>query len=137
MMPHNANNGIMAPPILLDWFDSFSSSAGNNNPSWNDHNNIHWGGEDQSTSSLSNAEIGILGAEGHLIVYGADDEFLDMLLPTTFVEAARGHGQAVMCNARIGYNHSYHFVLAHVDDHVRFHGARLRWKLTLGQLRNA
>ncbi|KAL3772702.1 hypothetical protein ACHAW5_002677 [Stephanodiscus triporus] len=69
------------------------------------------------------------GGLGHLIDYGTDDEFLNMLSPTTFVEATRGHGQAMTCNARIGYDHSYHFVLAHIDDHVRFHGARLRRKL--------
>ena len=57
-----------------------------------------------------------------LIDYGTDDEFLDMLSPTIFVEAAKKCGQVVTCNARIGYDHSYHFVSAYVDDHVKFHG---------------
>ncbi|KAL3773465.1 hypothetical protein ACHAW5_010832 [Stephanodiscus triporus] len=59
--PYGANNGIVAPPISSDWFDSFSpSSVGNDNPSRNDHsNNNRGGGGDRSTPSLSNADLNL------------------------------------------------------------------------------
>lgn len=61
-----------------------------------------------------------------LIDYGTADEFLDYLDPQSLVEAAKVCGQSLTCNARDGYDHSYHFVSSFVDSHVTFHAARLR-----------
>jgi S-(hydroxymethyl)glutathione dehydrogenase/alcohol dehydrogenase len=61
-----------------------------------------------------------------MIDYGTKDEFLHYLSPEKFVEAASLCGQKVTCNAREGYDHSYHFVSSFVEDHVKFHGSRLR-----------
>jgi S-(hydroxymethyl)glutathione dehydrogenase/alcohol dehydrogenase len=61
-----------------------------------------------------------------LVDYGTNDEFLTYLEPMSLVDAARVCGQALTCNARDGYDHSYHFVSSFVENHVMFHGARLR-----------
>jgi len=61
-----------------------------------------------------------------MIDYGTKDEFLHYLSPEKFVDAAKGCGQKVTCHAREGYDHSYHFVSSFIENHVKFHGSRLR-----------
>jgi S-(hydroxymethyl)glutathione dehydrogenase/alcohol dehydrogenase len=69
-----------------------------------------------------------------LIDQGTDDEFLMKQLTTdVFFNAAKKVGQKVTINMRKGFDHSYHFIAAFIDDHVAFHGQRLRAKL--GKLR--
>jgi S-(hydroxymethyl)glutathione dehydrogenase/alcohol dehydrogenase len=63
-----------------------------------------------------------------LIDQGSEDEFLAQLLPNNFIEAAKGCGQDVSYNIRLGYDHSYHFIASFIEDHVTFHGLRLRKK---------
>ena len=69
-----------------------------------------------------------------LIDQGTDDEFLMKQLTTdVFYKAAKKVGQNVTINMRKGFDHSYHFIAAFIEDHVAFHGTRLRAKL--GKLR--
>lgn len=64
-----------------------------------------------------------------LIDQGDDDEFLtEQLKPEALLEAAKKCGQKVTVNMREGFDHSYHFIAAFIDDHVAFHGKRLRKK---------
>ena len=69
-----------------------------------------------------------------LIDQGTDDEFLMKQLTTdVFFNAAKKVGQKTTINMRKGFDHSYHFVAAFIEEHVEFHGRRLRAKL--GKLR--
>jgi S-(hydroxymethyl)glutathione dehydrogenase/alcohol dehydrogenase len=69
-----------------------------------------------------------------LIDQGTDDEFLmNQLTTDVFFNAAKKVGQKVTIHMRKGFDHSYHFIAAFIEDHVKFHGCRLRAKL--GKLR--
>ena len=71
-----------------------------------------------------------------LIDQGTDDEFLvNQLSPEAFQTAADTVGQKVTLNMRKGFDHSYHFIAVFIEDHVAFHGKRLRAKV--GTLRSA
>jgi S-(hydroxymethyl)glutathione dehydrogenase/alcohol dehydrogenase len=70
-----------------------------------------------------------------LIDQGTDDDFLLKQLTTdVFFNAAKKVGQKTSINMRKGFDHSYHFIAAFIEDHVKFHGTRLRSKL--GKLRS-
>jgi S-(hydroxymethyl)glutathione dehydrogenase/alcohol dehydrogenase len=70
-----------------------------------------------------------------LIDQGIDDEFLiNQLTTDVFFNAAKKVGQKVSINMRKGFDHSYHFIAAFIEEHVEFHGRRLRAKL--GKLRS-
>mmetsp|Transcript_57422 Transcript_57422/g.171291 ORF Transcript_57422/g.171291 Transcript_57422/m.171291 type:complete len:601 (-) Transcript_57422:118-1920(-) len=61
-----------------------------------------------------------------LVDVGTDDNFLEEQLKCDeLVKSAEKSGQRVELNKREGFDHSYHFVAAFVEDHVAFHGKRL------------
>ena len=65
-----------------------------------------------------------------LIDQGSADEFLEnQLSPAALAEAAKQVGQNITINMREGFDHSYHFIAAFIEDHVSFHGAKLKAKL--------
>lgn len=65
-----------------------------------------------------------------LIDQGTADEFLENQLSTDiFSKHATKVGQNVTINMRDGFDHSYHFIAAFIEDHVQFHGSKLRAKL--------
>ena len=65
-----------------------------------------------------------------LIDQGSADQFLEnQLSPDKLSESAKQAGQKVTVNMREGFDHSYHFIAAFIEDHVEFHGKRLRAKL--------
>ena len=63
-----------------------------------------------------------------LIDQGLDDEFLGskQLLPEHLEEAAKGVGQKLTVRRQPGYDHSYYFMSAFMDDHIVFHSKRLK-----------
>jgi len=62
-----------------------------------------------------------------LIDQGTADQFLEQQLSIdTLLASAKKVGQNVTINMREGFDHSYHFIAAFIEDHVRFHGTRLR-----------
>jgi len=65
-----------------------------------------------------------------LIDQGSVDEFLQNQLSTdALLDGAKQVGQNVTINMRKGFDHSYHFIAAFIEDHVKFHGAYLKVKL--------
>jgi len=65
-----------------------------------------------------------------LIEQGSADEFLEKQLTTdAFSESAKQVGQNITVNMREGFDHSYHFIAAFIENHVEFHGNKLREKL--------
>jgi S-formylglutathione hydrolase len=64
-----------------------------------------------------------------LIDQGTADEFLHtQLCLNAFQQAAEQVGQKCTIQLREGFDHSYHFIAAFIEDHVAFHGQRLRAK---------
>eukprot|EP00590_Aulacoseira_subarctica_P006143 CAMPEP_0172417970 /NCGR_PEP_ID=MMETSP1064-20121228/4467_1 /TAXON_ID=202472 /ORGANISM="Aulacoseira subarctica , Strain CCAP 1002/5" /LENGTH=678 /DNA_ID=CAMNT_0013156585 /DNA_START=19 /DNA_END=2055 /DNA_ORIENTATION=+ len=67
-----------------------------------------------------------------LIDQGSQDEFLlqQQLLPEKLLQAAEQVGQKIKYQLREGFDHSYHFVAAFIDEHIDFHAERLQQKRT-------
>ena len=62
-----------------------------------------------------------------LVDQGEADSFLKTgLTPELLVDAAAKAGQKVILNLREGYDHSYNFISTFMDDHLRWHAARLK-----------
>jgi S-(hydroxymethyl)glutathione dehydrogenase/alcohol dehydrogenase len=62
-----------------------------------------------------------------LIDQGTDDEFLtDQLKPENLIQAAENANQKITVNMREGYDHSYYFIAAFIQDHIKFHAERLK-----------
>ena len=61
-----------------------------------------------------------------LIDQGTADNFLDgQLKPHLFQEACDKAGQKLTLRLQEGYDHSYYFIATFIEDHLRFHAARL------------
>ena len=61
-----------------------------------------------------------------LIDQGSADSFLDKgLMPWRFADAVKGTEIRLTLNMRERYDHSYYFISTFMDDHLRWHGARL------------
>lgn len=61
-----------------------------------------------------------------LIDQGEADQFLEEgLRPWLFEEACRKSGIALTLRMQPGYDHSYNFISTFMDDHLRWHAARL------------
>ena len=62
-----------------------------------------------------------------LIDQGTADQFLEQQLSTNALSvSAKQVGQNITINMREDFDHSYHFIAAFIEDHVKFHGTRLR-----------
>ncbi len=61
-----------------------------------------------------------------LIDQGDSDQFLaDQLQPALLAEAARSRDWPLTLRVQPGYDHSYYFISCFIEDHLRFHAARL------------
>ena len=61
-----------------------------------------------------------------LVDQGSDDGFLDEgLKPWLFEEACKDTGIALTLRMQEDYDHSYYFISSFMDDHLRWHAARL------------
>lgn len=62
---------------------------------------------------------------GLLVDQGVDDAFVNQLQPKLLEEACREAGVLLRLRMQEGYDHSYFFVASFIDDHLRYHAARL------------
>ena len=60
-----------------------------------------------------------------MIDQGAKDQFLDLLKPEALLFAAAKRRQPVQFRLVEDYDHSYFYVASVMEDHIRFHAARL------------
>jgi S-formylglutathione hydrolase len=60
-----------------------------------------------------------------LVDQGADDPFLDRLMPGALAAALAETRTAATTRLLAGYDHSYFFVASFIEDHVRWHAERL------------
>lgn len=64
--------------------------------------------------------------KGILIDQGLSDKFLtEQLCPDAFEQACRKAGQPLELRRHPGYDHGYYFISTFIEDHLRFHLARL------------
>ena len=74
----------------------------------------------------------LLIEDGHrfpefLVDQGSADGFLNTgLLPELLLETAQRAGQKLILNMHEGYDHSYNFISSFMNDHLRWHAARLK-----------
>jgi S-formylglutathione hydrolase len=67
-----------------------------------------------------------VGYPGPLLVdQGAQDQFLDRLQPEALAAAAAARRQPMEFRMLAGYDHSYFYVASVMEDHLRWHAARL------------
>eukprot|EP00592_Proboscia_alata_P007354 CAMPEP_0194355170 /NCGR_PEP_ID=MMETSP0174-20130528/3137_1 /TAXON_ID=216777 /ORGANISM="Proboscia alata, Strain PI-D3" /LENGTH=300 /DNA_ID=CAMNT_0039124359 /DNA_START=39 /DNA_END=941 /DNA_ORIENTATION=- len=88
-------------------------------------------GEEYDATRLMKKYGPFKGLDDILIEQGAADDFLEQgqLQPEKLVEAAKSVGQTITLNMREGFDHSYFFIAAFIDNHVKFHGERLNAKM--------
>ncbi len=61
-----------------------------------------------------------------LVDQGTADNFLEgQLKPHLLQEACDAVGQTLTLRMQEGYDHSYYFIASYIEDHLRFHAARL------------
>ncbi|PDO87670.1 esterase [Kosakonia pseudosacchari] len=61
-----------------------------------------------------------------LIDQGDNDQFLaDQLQPARLAEVARQKSWPLTLRIQSGYDHSYFFIAAFIEDHLRFHAQHL------------
>jgi S-formylglutathione hydrolase len=69
------------------------------------------------------------GPSGHgewLVDQGLADKFLPtQLRPEALEEAAAAVGQPLRLRRHVGYDHGYYFIATFIEDHLRFHAARV------------
>lgn len=71
-----------------------------------------------------------------LIDQGLSDQFLEnQLLPENLEKVAHEVGQTITVRRHKDYDHSYYFISAFIDDHIKFHSKRL--KAAMGKKRAA
>ena len=85
-----------------------------------------------ATSILLERDIPIIEYDDILIDQGVDDEFLvTQLKPQNLLDAASKCGQKITLNMHEGFDHSYFFIAAFIEEHIKFHATRLHKKQQL------
>lgn len=79
-----------------------------------------------ATCILASRSTPLVEFDTILVDQGTNDDFLtEQLKPERLLEAAKKCGQTIKLNMREGYDHSYYFIAAFIEDHVKFHAERL------------
>ncbi|MFC7706449.1 S-formylglutathione hydrolase [Plastorhodobacter daqingensis] len=125
---HGALTIAMALP---DRFRSASAFAPIANPTVSDWGRKQLGaylGADEMTWRRHDATIQMheRGFDGPILIdQGADDQFLDKLMPEALAAAMMARRQPGQFRMQKGYDHSYFFVASFMEDHVSFHAEAL------------
>ena len=108
----------IAAPTRSPWGKkAFSGYLGDDAERWAQHD----------ASILMSGQTALPFPQGLLIDQGLADPFLnEQLYPATFEAACRDVGQPLTFRYHEGYDHGYYFISTFVEDHLRFHQARLR-----------
>ena len=103
----------IAHPTSSDWGrKQFAAYLGEDEAAWCDHD-----------TTLLIAERGWHG--DILVDQGADDQFLDLLMPEALAAAMARKRQSGQLRLQAGYDHSYYFVSTFAGDHMAWHAERL------------
>lgn len=85
-------------------------------------------GKDESTWAAHDATLLMRrrGFDGPILIdQGAQDQFLDLLMPEALSEAMAARRQSGIFRMQKGYDHSYFFVSTFMEDHMAFHAKAL------------
>ena len=125
---HGALTIAMRNPSLFVSLSAFAPIMNPSQSEWGRKQFSAYLGEDESTWSQYDATILMSEAGWHgdiLIDQGADDQFIDLLRPQAFAEAATRRRQPCVLRTHAGHDHSYFFVASFAEDHVYWHAERL------------
>jgi S-formylglutathione hydrolase len=129
---HGALTLAMNHPHLYKSVSAFSPISSPSRAPWGQKAFAAYLGNDHDAWELHDAAI--LMAKGLaapfddiLIDQGLSDPFLEtQLMPDLLEQAAVTAGQKLTMRYHEGYDHSYYFIQSFIDDHIAFHGERLR-----------
>ncbi len=125
---HGALTIAMRNPKLFTSLSAFSPIVNPTQSDWGRKQFSSYLGDDESTWAQYDATI-LMGETGWprdiLIDQGADDQFIDLLRPQAFAEAAAARRQPCTLRTHAGYDHSYFFVSSFAADHMEWHAERL------------
>ena len=85
-------------------------------------------GEDKTAWDRHDATLLMraVGFDGPVLTdTGTTDQFIDLLMPEAFAEAAMARRQQATLRLQPGYDHSYFFVQSFMEEHVAFHAEAL------------
>lgn len=107
----------IAAPMQAPWGrKAFAGYLGDDTAAWADHD----------ASELMQHQKAAPYPQGILVDQGRTDKFLaEQLYPETFEAACRRIGQPLTLRFHEGYDHGYYFISTFVEDHLRFHRARM------------
>ncbi|MBJ6370449.1 S-formylglutathione hydrolase [Sedimentitalea arenosa] len=126
---HGALTIALRNPTLFKSLSAFSPIVNPSQSDWGRKQFSAYLGDDEATWAQHDASIllGELGWHGDILIdQGADDQFMDLLRPQAFAEAATLRRQSAVLRMQGGYDHSYFFVSSFAGDHVKWHADRLR-----------
>jgi S-formylglutathione hydrolase len=129
---HGALTMAMNHPHLYRSVSAFSPIASPSRAPWGQKAFAAYLGNDHDAWERHDAAI--LMAKGMaapfdniLVDQGLSDPFLEkQLMPDLLEQAAATAGQKLTMRYHEGYDHSYYFIQSFIDDHIAFHGERLR-----------
>jgi len=126
---HGALTIAMTHPEIYRSLSAISPIANPTDSDWGRKQFTAYLGADEATWAPHDASI-LMRDRGYpdtvLIDQGAKDQFLDLLKPEALAEAAASRRQPTEFRLIDGYDHSYFYVASVIEDHIRFHAARLR-----------
>ncbi|WP_227269885.1 S-formylglutathione hydrolase [Roseobacter weihaiensis] len=103
----------IANPMASDWGrKQFAAYLGDDQSTWAAHDATHLMREK--------------GFDGPVLVdTGTKDQFIDLLKPEAFAEAANARRQQAILRLQPGYDHSYFFIATFMEEHIAFHADAL------------
>jgi S-formylglutathione hydrolase len=129
---HGALTLALRHPALFKSVSAFAPICAPSECPWGKKAFAGYLGEDKSVwlahdaSALMREQAGVPFPQGILIDQGLADKFLTEQLMTEKFEAACAHvNQPLTLRRHEGYDHGYYFISTFMEDHIRFHVARL------------
>jgi len=102
-------------PIKAPWGQkAFSAYLGSDTISWRQHD---------ASELMKQAKLFVPA----LVDQGESDQFLsEQLAPQALKDAAKASGYPLDLRLHQGYDHSYYFIAAFIEEHLRFHASHLQ-----------
>lgn len=125
---HGALTIAMRNPSLFMSLSAFAPIVNPTQSDWGRKQFSNYLGDDESTWAQYDATVLMSETGWHgdiLIDQGADDQFIDLLRPQAFADAASRRRQPCVLRTHAGHDHSYFFVSTFAEDHVCWHAERL------------
>ena len=125
---HGALTIAMTHPEIYRSVSAISPIANPSQSDWGRKQFTAYLGPDEAKWQAHDASV-LMRERGYpgpiLIDQGAKDQFLDLLKPEALALAAATRRQPLQFRLIESYDHSYFYVASVMEDHVRFHAARL------------